>query len=114
VDGGEYIVPLVYTVWLRGKLVSAGVEADGLPVGAPLVDDELVQAPTAVTAINPDAAMAAILPSRHRLSLVVVRTGPTSSVYKTSVPPGLTGQKGRKCVGAGQKDPITKPVKEEG
>jgi hypothetical protein len=91
VDGGEYIVPLVYTVSLRGKLVTVPVppEGDALPEGEPvLLVDELVH-PAAASPSNA-VTTAAALAARHRpLFLVVGLTGPTSSGYASAVQLGI-------------------------
>jgi hypothetical protein len=91
VDGGEYIVPLVYTVSLRGKLVTVPVEGDALPEGVPvlvpvLLVDELVHAAAVVIPSNTVAAIAANLATRRPpVFLVVGLTGPTSSGYAFSL-----------------------------
>jgi hypothetical protein len=99
VDGGEYIVPLVYTVSLRGKLVTVPVEDDALPEGVPLLlVDELVHAAAAVIPSNAVTATAANLASRRPpVFLVVGLTGPTSSGFafrSTAGPPGSLGTEG--------------------
>jgi hypothetical protein len=98
VDGGEYIVPLVYTVWLRGKLVTGPVPAedDVPPEGVPLlVAGELVQAPMTASPSSPAAAMAAAFAGRHRALFLVGLTVPTSSIYRSSLSRVRAGCQGR-------------------
>ena len=86
--GGEYAEPLVYSVWLRGKLVTeppdAGVDdADADDFAEPLLDDEpLLHALTAATVITATAAVP-YLAARHR-RLVMPFVGLTCSYLLTS------------------------------
>ena len=86
--GGEYAEPLVYSVWVRGKLVTeppdVGVaEDDAAGVAEPLLDDEPLLHALTVASVSTATAAVPYLAARHR-PLVIPLIGLTCSYLLTS------------------------------
>jgi hypothetical protein len=93
--GGEYAEPLVYSVWVRGKLVTeppdVGVDdADAAGVAEPLLDDEPLLHALTVASVSTATAAVPYLAARHR-PLVIPLIGLTCSYLLTSKSSGNPG-----------------------